>query len=210
MVTRNFFDHHNPDGDGPRERALSLGIPYPVSENLGVLSSYGLTIDEVVDELLNSLMESPIHRANILNPDITEIGISFAQDKDGKTDFIKLEKIGSSHLGFGTVVVCQEFMKRGLANYQPEPFPDEIKKGESISLNGETYKDFDTLLIEVYEKDNGKLVKTKEVVLFERAFEEKFQFNRDGTYDLKISGNIYIDNNQTKSEELVIFQIRVE
>jgi len=210
MVSRNFFDHINPDGEGPRERALSLGLPYPVSENLGVLSSYGLTLEEVVDELMYSLMESPKHRSNILSPCITDIGISFAQDKDNNTSFIKLEKIGSSHLGFGTVVICQEFMRKGLKSYDPDPFPKDIKKDQSIVFNAQTYRDFDTVFIEIVEKQNGKSIEINELVLFERTFQERLNFSQSGDFHLKISGNLYNDNNQFINEELATFPIHVD
>lgn len=209
MINRNYFDHTNPDGEGPRERALSLGIPYPVSENLGVLSSYGLNLENVVNELFKSLMDSPKHRANILNPTITDIGIAFVQDKENKTDFIKIERIGTSRLGFGTVVVCQEFMRKGLISYYPEPFPKEIKKGESIFFNGQTYKDFDTILFELIEKGKGTRVNSRELVMFERSFEEKLQFTRHGDFNLRIIGNVYDKDNNFMSEELVTFPLRV-
>jgi len=209
IITRNFFDHCNPDGKCPRERISALGIPYPVSENLGVLSSYGLTMEEVVEELLKSLMDSPEHRANILNPDITDMGISFVQDKNQVTDFIKLEKFGPSHIGYGTVVVCQEFMKRGLTRYEPLPFPREFKRGSSITINAETYKDFDTVVIELVDRNGGSKLKSSEQAIFERNFSENMNFIRSGQFDLKISGRNYDDQNNTTSEELVTFEVNV-
>lgn len=210
MIERNFFDHVNPDGNGPRERAVEMGVPYPVSENLGILSSYGLEINSVIEELLESLMSSPEHRANLLNPDISEIGIAFAQDKEQKTDIIDIEKLGDSHLGYGTVVLCQLFMKRGLANVKPAPFLTEYKKGDSILLSAETYKDFDTVKIELKASNGGRMIRTTEIALFERSFEEKLRFPREGEYALEISGVNYIDGSASQKEELATFIITVE
>ena len=210
MLIRDFFDHINPDGETPRERAQSIGIPYPVSENLGILSSYGLTLDEVVEELLRSLMESPEHRANILNPDITEVGIAFAQDKEQNMSIIDMDKIGDSKLGYGTVVVCQNFMKRGLKYVNPDPFPKKIEKGDSITITGETYKEFDTVLIELENRQSKRMMKTSEIALFDKSFEEKLKFIKKGDYDLRISGNQYEDEITVSCEELVTFKLKVE
>jgi hypothetical protein len=210
MIERNFFDHVNPDGDGPRERANEMGVPYPVSENLGILSSYGLEINNVIEELLESLMSSPEHRANLLNPDISGIGISFAQDKEQKTDIIDIAKLGDSHLGYGTVVLCQLFMKRGLKNIHPAPFLTEYKKGDSILFSAETYRDFDTVKIELSGSNGGRMIRNTELALFERFFEEKIRFPRAGEYALEISGINYVDCSPSQKEELATFTIHVE
>lgn len=210
MIQRNFFDHVNPDGDGPRERAVIMEIPYPVSENLGILSSYGLEINNVIEELLVSLMSSPEHRANLLNPNISEIGISFSQDKEQTTDIIDTSIIGNSHLGYGTVVLCQLFMKRGLLELSPNPFPTEYKKHDSFIFSANTYKDFDTVIIELTECGGGKMLRTTEIALFERSFEERIRFPRVGEFNLEISGINYIDGASPHIEELATFKIKVE
>lgn len=210
MIERNFFDHVNPDGEGPRERANEMGVPYPVSENIGILSSYGLEINNVIEELLESLMASPEHRANLLNPDISGIGISFAQDKEQKTDIIDIAKLGDSHLGYGTVVLCQLFMKRGLKNIHPAPFLTEYTKGDSILYSAETYKDFDTVKIELSGSNGGRMIRNTELALFERFFEEKIRFPRAGEYNLVISGINYVDGAPSQIEELATFSIYVE
>ena len=75
MANRDFFGHLNPDGDSPEDRRLAAKIPMPVGENLAlaptVLYSH------------NGLMQSGIHRNNILNPQWTKIGIGIAIDSLG-------------------------------------------------------------------------------------------------------------------------------
>lgn len=210
MINRNFFDHINPDGVGPRERARNFGVPYPISENLGVLSSYGLNVDNVIEELLESMMNSPKHRANLLSQNISEIGIAFAQDKNQETDIISSDEIGDSHLGYGTIVVCQLFMKRGLKKITGDPIPDKLKKGDRFNLSAVTYTDFDSILIELQETNNGRIIRTTEIVLFERYFEEKIRFPKTGEFDLRISGINYIDSIPSETEELATFKIIVE
>lgn len=103
MAIRNFFDHTNPDGDGPNERAAAAGYPltrpapgggfyygvgeniveYPVIGSAGVIWFIPFVIPRVAwydnnamaDALVQSWMDSPGHRANILDPGYREIGI---------------------------------------------------------------------------------------------------------------------------------------
>ncbi|WP_225804967.1 sigma-70 family RNA polymerase sigma factor [Streptomyces sp. NK15101] len=69
MAARNFFDHTNPDGDGPGERITAAGYAW---------SSYGENIAKgqtTAAQVMDSWMNSPGHRANILNCGFKEIGI---------------------------------------------------------------------------------------------------------------------------------------
>ncbi|MFI8824680.1 sigma-70 family RNA polymerase sigma factor [Streptomyces sp. NPDC053431] len=69
MAARDFFDHTNPDGDGPGERVTAAGYRW---------STYGENIakgQRTPAEVMESWMNSPGHRANILNCDFREIGI---------------------------------------------------------------------------------------------------------------------------------------
>ncbi|MER7959482.1 CAP domain-containing protein [Streptomyces sp. NPDC096030] len=69
MAARDYFDHTNPDGDGPGERVTAAGYPW---------STYGENIamgQSTPEQVMNSWMNSPGHRANILNCDFKEIGI---------------------------------------------------------------------------------------------------------------------------------------
>ncbi|BAU87675.1 allergen V5/tpx-1 family protein [Streptomyces laurentii] len=69
MAARDFFDHTNPDGDGPGERVTATGYQW---------STYGENIAKgqaTAAEVMEGWMNSPGHRANILNCDFREIGI---------------------------------------------------------------------------------------------------------------------------------------
>ncbi|MFJ9810364.1 sigma-70 family RNA polymerase sigma factor [Streptomyces sp. NPDC101158] len=69
MAARDFFDHTNPDGDGPGERVTAAGYRW---------STYGENIakgQRTPAEVMDSWMNSPGHRANILNCAFREIGI---------------------------------------------------------------------------------------------------------------------------------------
>ncbi|MFI1718758.1 sigma-70 family RNA polymerase sigma factor [Streptomyces litmocidini] len=69
MAARDFFDHTDPDGDGPGERITAAGYAW---------SSYGENIAKgqtTAAEVMDSWMHSPGHRANILNCGFKEIGV---------------------------------------------------------------------------------------------------------------------------------------
>ncbi|TXS22836.1 CAP domain-containing protein [Streptomyces sp. ms191] len=69
MAARDFFDHTNPDGKGPGDRVTATGYPW---------STYGENIamgQSSAEQVMESWMNSPGHRANILNCSFKEIGI---------------------------------------------------------------------------------------------------------------------------------------
>ncbi|MFD7878123.1 CAP domain-containing protein [Streptomyces sp. NPDC059766] len=68
MAQRNFFDHTDPDGATPWDRAAKAGISSLGGENI----ARGQTDAEAVME---AWMNSPGHRANILNCDFNTLGV---------------------------------------------------------------------------------------------------------------------------------------
>ncbi|WP_345680242.1 CAP domain-containing protein [Yinghuangia aomiensis] len=72
MAGRNYFDHTGLDGRHPADRVTAAGYTYRrCAENIAAGQQ---TPAEVVDGWMNS----PGHRANILTPDLTQIGIGIA------------------------------------------------------------------------------------------------------------------------------------
>jgi uncharacterized protein YkwD len=77
MVTNNYFAHVAPDGSTPLQRLEDVGyvlagVGYSVGENLAWGTDYLSTPAQIV----NAWMNSPEHRANILNPDYRETGMA--------------------------------------------------------------------------------------------------------------------------------------
>ncbi|WP_282204860.1 CAP domain-containing protein [Kitasatospora fiedleri] len=69
MAARNFFDHTNPDGAGPQQRIDAVGYAW---------SGWGENIargQKDAAAVMESWMNSPGHRANILNCKFTELGV---------------------------------------------------------------------------------------------------------------------------------------
>ena len=68
MFKRGYFAHNTPEGLNPFDRMREANIPFTVAgENLALAP----TLDMAHDGLMNS----PGHRANILNDQFTKIGI---------------------------------------------------------------------------------------------------------------------------------------
>jgi uncharacterized YkwD family protein len=68
MLENNYFSHTSPTYGSPFNMLRQFNISYRIAaENLAGAPT--------VDMAHESLMNSPGHRANILNPDLTDIGI---------------------------------------------------------------------------------------------------------------------------------------
>lgn len=76
MANRGFFSHYNPEGQSPFDRMRAAGISFSYAgENLA--------INQSVTGAETAFMNSPGHRANILNTNYTEIGIGIAYKSNG-------------------------------------------------------------------------------------------------------------------------------
>lgn len=70
MAMEDFFDHINPiSGSQPDERITETGYQWQtIAENIAAG-------DETPDDVVAGWLDSPGHRANILNPDFSEIDL---------------------------------------------------------------------------------------------------------------------------------------
>jgi uncharacterized protein YkwD len=76
MATYHFFSHTNPKGGGPGQRVKATGYVYMmVGENIEVNS-------EEPEEAVDTWMNSPGHRANILTCAFRETGIAVYTQRD--------------------------------------------------------------------------------------------------------------------------------
>jgi uncharacterized protein YkwD len=72
MVRRGFFAHESPDGSQVWDRAVAAGYAYrKVAENIAAGQ-------RTANEVVQGWMGSPGHRANILDGDLTQIGVGRA------------------------------------------------------------------------------------------------------------------------------------
>lgn len=82
MATRDYFSHVSPEGDNLRARITRNGITNwnRIAENIAM--NYGY--DNPVSVAVKGWLESPGHRHNILDQNLTETGIGVAMDAKGR------------------------------------------------------------------------------------------------------------------------------
>jgi len=125
MLNRDVFSHTGVSGSSPTSRMVNAGFDlsgsWRTAENIAVQSERGASgiLDDTFD-LHVSLMNSPGHRANILNPDLKYIGIG-----------IELGDFNFSSGEYESVIVTQNFastqgkvvLDQGASNPQPPSTP---------------------------------------------------------------------------------------
>ena len=90
MFQKQYFEHMSPDGVGPDGLANKVGYQFIVEgENLAL----GNFKDDAA--LLDAWMNSPGHRANILNNRYTEIGVAVGKGQyEGQTVWLAVQEFG--------------------------------------------------------------------------------------------------------------------
>lgn len=77
MANKGYFSHQSPTYGSPFKMMESFGIRFSsAGENI----AYG---QRTPQEVMNAWMNSPGHRANILSPSYTQIGVGLAKNKNG-------------------------------------------------------------------------------------------------------------------------------
>lgn len=83
MIENNYFSHYSPIHGSPFQMMAKAGIRYRYAgENLAGAST--------VERAHSSLMNSPGHRANILNPNFTHIGIGIVDGGPYRKMFVQM------------------------------------------------------------------------------------------------------------------------
>jgi uncharacterized protein YkwD len=76
MVSKSYFSHTSPSGGTMTSRVNATGYRYSaIGENIAAGSS-------TANATMTQWMNSPGHRANILNPKFRELGVGFAPSND--------------------------------------------------------------------------------------------------------------------------------
>lgn len=77
MINKNYFSHQSPTYGSPFNMMETFGIRFSAAgENI----AYG---QRTPAEVVNAWMNSPGHRANILSPSYTQIGVGLAKKSNG-------------------------------------------------------------------------------------------------------------------------------
>ena len=89
MVQNNYFDHTSPTGVTPWFWFLQAGYKYKYAgENLAI----GFYDSQ---EVYNAWLNSPSHKANIMNPNYTEVGTAIIKGYGGKDTIIVVQEFAS-------------------------------------------------------------------------------------------------------------------
>jgi uncharacterized protein YkwD len=127
MADLNYISHWNILGQGPDIRYGLAGGTGVVTENIYALSSRwesggAANITDwagTIQEAESYLMESPGHRANILDPNHTHVGVGIAYNP-----------------ATGELRLAQEFLNQHIAIRQPSIAPISAQPGDVISAEG--------------------------------------------------------------------------
>ncbi len=90
MLARSYFEHRSPEGTTVRERSKAARYYWAV---IGENIAEGQTS---LDEVMETWMNSPGHRKNILSPNFTELGVGLALGRggDGKYRAVWVQNFG--------------------------------------------------------------------------------------------------------------------
>jgi uncharacterized protein YkwD len=88
MAQNGFFSHVNLKGEGPTDRARRNGLVMGIGENIGKMPTGNIAgigyishnPDSVSTAQVQSWMESPGHRSNMLYPQYTQLGVGVSYD----------------------------------------------------------------------------------------------------------------------------------
>lgn len=79
MATRNYFDHNNPEGKGPKERIMAAGWLNPGYSGENIAAGNGTSSATV-----NQWMKSPGHCENIMDKDFKYLGVGYFANPGAK------------------------------------------------------------------------------------------------------------------------------
>ena len=78
MVARGYFEHDSPDGLTPQDRIRATGWGRGRSSSSGENIAWGTGREATPEAIVEQWMDSPPHRADILRPAFSEIGVGIA------------------------------------------------------------------------------------------------------------------------------------
>ncbi|WP_277877969.1 CAP domain-containing protein [Tolypothrix sp. FACHB-123] len=125
MAEKKFFSHVGPDGSRAWDRAKKVGFE---AQTMGENIAFG---QRTPKDVVQAWMDSPGHRANILNRNFTELGVGFEQNywvqKFGSKDLNPTTNIPNSSSGSGSQPTPPS---------NPTPTPNPIPTPPPVNNNG--------------------------------------------------------------------------
>lgn len=126
MFANQYFDHNSPKGDTAADIAKSVNYKFQIiGENLA------LGIFDTDKILVQAWMDSPTHRANILNPKYTEMGAAVGiSDYKGQKQWMAVQHFGKP------MPVCAEVDENTQKNIDTEKTSLESEERELQKMAG--------------------------------------------------------------------------
>lgn len=133
MIRRHYFEHTNPDGHdsswrisvahrrligGTGENIWRFATSLEYDDGKHIATSINLSARQIAEKAMDGWMNSPGHRANILRPQFTHLGVGMSLVK-GETTITQ------------NFAAARAYLKTGL--------PDRVKQGAFVDLGSEPY-----------------------------------------------------------------------
>ncbi len=163
MARKDYFDHVNLKAQSPSDRLKGARVSDVVSgENLAKVGGY----KNPTQFAENGLMNSPGHRANILNSVYNVVGIGVVKNERGVYFF------------------TQNFAKRALVFDGKIPKRVAIRKG--LRLKGRTFSDAGTILCQVKRPKVDTVLHQKTFSVQGDKFSLRIPFKEVGIYEISL------------------------
>jgi hypothetical protein len=187
MAERDYFDHFSPEGLSPDDRAARAGLPYDVTENIGIIRTFGQDLRSVVGALMGGFLSSPDHLANILDPKVTHVGIGLYQDLDGRNHRLTAGSDDDGvYTGFGSVLVVQDFCRRRVRLIEPRLFCGEAVEGEFLELRLDFTDEVGEAFLRIIPELNPKEAFEVPLMRDREGYRARFRFEKEGHFTIAI------------------------
>ncbi len=204
MFAKQYFDHVAPDGKGPAEVVDGAGYQYiRVGENLA-LGNFASDI-----ELVAAWMDSPGHRANIISPGFTEIGIAVGQGQfEGRQTWLAVQTFGiplSACAGPNQALIQEvEDQKFTLETLQQELQNKDSAINEQIIIMQNTASEIESLVRSGNQKitEGNRQTEAGNRVYQETGSQEQAQPDWERGQRLQRQGQELLDQAQAKQAAL--------
>lgn len=163
MAQKDYFDHVNMKAQSPSDRLRLSGVTDVVSgENLAKIGGF----PNPTQHAEVGLMNSPGHRANILNALYNTVGIGVIQDKKGVYYF------------------TQNFAKREIIF--SKSIPERIRSSRHLIIRGQVFGDIHTILYQVVPFGRAADMRQSIVKISDKNFQFAITFPEPASYEVSI------------------------
>jgi hypothetical protein len=138
LASKDLFSH-SADGRQPAARAADAGYQYcEIAENLAWhRDGNGFETRDLAAKVVSGWMNSPGHRANLLNGHVTDIGVAVAEAPGGAHKFVSVQLLGrprSAHIQFSISNTAATAVAYSFAGKAHELKPRQtVTHGECVS-----------------------------------------------------------------------------